>query len=247
MKQNKVLSIVAVIAAAVVLSTTSVTTAFAASRTNTAEVLGATRARGDAGTPAVLGASRSNASVDVQYAKVTDQKALKTIGSKAAIAKIINEAIKNVVSTEKATAGSSAQVSESVGTVSKSDIEVVASMDLQVPDGTAVSKEKPLYVTFTVPGVTAKSHVYVLHYNHNGVWEVVPSKAEQGNVVAAFTQLSPVAIVVEKDTLQTASKGSKSAVSPRTGESEVPYMAATVCAVAAIAIMILNQKKKKHI
>lgn len=230
MRKNNVLSAAAAIAAAVVLCATGLsTTAYAASRTNTAEVLGATRAIGDAGTPAVLGANRASSSVDVTFGDITDASALTGIKSTSKIASVINSALE--------AAGSDT-------TVSKKNLDVVASMDLEVPQGTTVSAQDPLYVTFTVPGVTAGTHVYVLHYNHAGHWEVVPSTPGEGSVVAAFTQLSPVAIVVEKDTMTTASKGENSAVSPRTGESQFPIAAVMACAAAIGSAIFVTGRKK---
>lgn len=230
MRKNKVLSIAAAIAAAVVLSTTSFTTAFAASRTDTAEVLGATRDRDDAGEAAVLGASRAKNTVEVTYGDITDENALAGLQDMSPIVTAINADYKALGKNVTTTAD---------------NLEIVISMDVEVPEGTEISADAPLYITFTVPGVTESTRVHVCHFNHENKWEEVPSTAGEGTVVGTFTELSPVAVVVEKDTLQTSAKGENSAVSPRTGESQITVFAMMVGAAAIGGIILVSSKKKK--
>ena len=120
------------------------TSAFAASRTDTAEVLGATRSREDAGEAAVLGADRTQNSVEVATKEITDAKVLADIEDKTILAETINTVIE-AANNANNTNGNN----EEVKTVTAADLEVLVSVDVTVPEGTVVSAENPVYITFT--------------------------------------------------------------------------------------------------
>lgn len=112
----------------------------------------------------------------------------------------------------------------------------------------------PGTVTFNVPGVTAKSEVYVLHYDEQkGVWENVTTVKGNGTVTAEFKSFSPAAILIDKNTLDkntaaasndsAANASSVSGKSPKTGEA--PYMA-VMCAIAAVAVVGIAVSRKKY-
>lgn len=94
----------------------------------------------------------------------------------------------------------------------------------------------PVTITFDVPGVISTTKVAVLHYNtDSSQWEVVPSKAGNGTIEATFDSLSPVAFVVDKNTMAS----SASSTSPKTGENSMTtaLMAVIVCAVGGIYVL----------
>lgn len=95
-------------------------------------------------------------------------------------------------------------------------------------------------VTFNVPGVTADSTAYVLHWE-NGKWVNVTSSKGNGTITATFANgFSPVAILVDASTLKT--NASSTGSSPKTGEA--PYMAVMFAvAAAAVAGMAISRKK----
>lgn len=99
-------------------------------------------------------------------------------------------------------------------------------MDVSVPDGTAF----PVTITFNVSGVTADSHVAVLHYN-GSAWEVVSSEAGNGTVTATFESLSPVAIVT--DAADSAGSAASGDASPKTGEPAVALIGVVALLAAA--------------
>lgn len=94
----------------------------------------------------------------------------------------------------------------------------------------------PVTITFDVPGVISTTKVAVLHYNtDSSQWEAVPSKAGNGTIEATFDSLSPVAFVVDKNTMAS----SASSTSPKTGENSMTtaLMAVIVCAVGGIYVL----------
>lgn len=94
----------------------------------------------------------------------------------------------------------------------------------------------PVTVTFDVPGVIATTKVAVLHYDTDKeAWEVVPSKAGNGTIEATFDSLSPVAFVVDKNTMA-------SSTSPKTGESTTTMALMAVAALAMGGVYVLSRK-----
>ena len=230
--KKKMLVVTAAIASAVMLVLGGSDVALAASRTDTAEVLGATRSREDAGEAAVLGANRDSA-VDLDYTEITDEKALSDLADLKAIMNVINAYHK---------------AQNDGRTVTISDLEVLDSFDITVPEDVVVNAENPLYITFAVPGVTADTTVYLLHYTEAGVWEIVPSITGDGYVYGAFTGTSPVAIVLDKSTVtaKSSSKGTGNATSPRTGDNQLVFVIIfAVIAVACVSFTFISLKKEK--
>ena len=104
--------------------------------------------------------------------------------------------------------------------------------------------EWPVTLTFKVPGVVETTKVAVLHYDmEKKVWESVPCKAGKGTIEATFESLSPVAFVVDQNTMDaTVSNGS--ATSPQTGESAAVMGFALVALLAAGGAWALSSKKR---
>lgn len=103
----------------------------------------------------------------------------------------------------------------------------------------------PVTITFTVPGVVSTTKVAVLHYNKQGVWEVVPSQAGEGTITATFNDLSPVAFIVDKNTSSsTTGTGNGSATSPKTGESFAVIGLGVIALLAAGGAYGLSRKKR---
>ena len=227
--KKKMLVVTAAIASAIMLAF-GASNALAASRTDTAEVLGATRSSEDAGEAAVLGVDRKQNSVEVSTQEITDAKVLADIYDKAILAATINAVYGTNLTAD--------------------DIEVLAAFDVTVPEGTLVDAENPVYLTFLVPGVTPDVKVHVLHYANDTAWEVVASETGDGYTVGAFTSFSPVAIVAEKSTLSaatnTSKKGTGSSTSPRTGDNQMVFVIIfAVIAVVCVSGTFISLKKTK--
>ncbi len=250
MKKKVFLSITA-IAVALVTSLFVPTQAYATSVTTTTEIVGVARTEAEASDPQVLGARRGSAnSEDVTAIKIKDKEVVKALSTAESVSKIINNVIEKIntaivnaavtgTTTTTNTTGSTA--STTLQEVKAEELTVVDTMDITPKAGTIVSEEKPLYVTFSFPGVTAKSEVFVLHY-HKAVWELVPVTVSEGQIVAKFTSLSPVAIVVKTNTLKGAAvKGASRKKSPRTGDDN--YLILIACG-AALAFAGSTAAKK---
>lgn len=115
-------------------------------------------------------------------------------------------------------------------------MEVVDVKDVSVPEGT----EFPVTIMFKAAGVTPETKVQVLHYTGTE-WEVVKSEAGKGTITATFTSLSPVAFVIDKDTM--APVGSTSTEAPRTGMGMAVPMAMAIAVIAGIGFVALGKKK----
>ena len=81
----------------------------------------------------------------------------------------------------------------------------------------------PLEITFTMKGVTSSTKVQILHYT-GSEWEKIPTTVGEGTVTGTFNSLSPVAFVVDKTTLSSA-----------TGTTTSPATSATT--VSAVAVL----------
>ncbi len=119
-------------------------------------------------------------------------------------------------------------------------VEGMYVMDVQevVVEGTIPADQWPVTITFSVPGVVSTTKVAVLHYT-GSAWEVVPSQAGEGTITATFNSLSPVAFVVDKNTL-----GSTSSTSPKTGESFAVIGLGVIALMAAGGAYGLSRKKR---
>ena len=147
-----------------------------------------------------------------------------SVGSSAASATDKNgKAVEVTFGSSSVAAPSGADLQKLLGDAFVEGMAVRNVMDVSVPDGTAF----PVTITFNVSGVTADSHVAVLHYN-GSAWEVVSSKAGDGTVTATFKSLSPVAIVT--DAAGSAASGD---ASPKTGEPAVALIGVVALLAAA--------------
>lgn len=121
-------------------------------------------------------------------------------------------------------------------------MEVVDVADVTVPEGTPM----PVTITFNVPGVGVNTKVAVLHYNGNA-WEIVESKAGEGTITAVFDSLSPVAFVVDKNTVVGNVKPSDGSTSPKTGETTGALAVPTILAGVAFAAGCVFWNKRKKV
>ena len=119
-------------------------------------------------------------------------------------------------------------------------VEGMYVMDVQevVVEGTIPADQWPVTITFSVPGVVSTTKVAVLHYT-GSAWEVVPSQAGEGTITATFNSLSPVAFVVDRNTL-----GSTTSTSPKTGESFAVIGLGVIALMAAGGAYGLSRKKR---
>lgn len=105
--------------------------------------------------------------------------------------------------------------------------------DITVPAGTVF----PVTITFKVPGVTANSKGFLLHYNTTTkTWEKIATTMGDGTMTGTFNSLSPVAFVVDKTTATT---------SPETGEMNVMMMTGVVALLAAAGMVVTFKKRKE--
>lgn len=150
-----------------------------------------------------------------------------SVGSSAASATDADgNAVKVTFGSSSVAAPSGADLQKLLGDAFVEGMAVRNVMDVSVPDGTVF----PVTITFNVSGVTADSHVAVLHYN-GSAWEVVSSKAGNGTVTATFDSLSPVAIVT--DAADSAGSAASGDASPKTGEPAVALIGVVALLAAA--------------
>lgn len=134
-------------------------------------------------------------------------------------------------------------VKELVGTDFVEGMEVLDIQEVEVIGDKSLI-EWPLTLTFKVPGVVETTKVAVLHYDvEKKAWEKVDSKAGNGTIEATFHSLSPVAFVVDQNTMGSAAS-TGSATSPKTGESTVVMGFALVALLAAGGAWALSSKKR---
>ena len=134
-------------------------------------------------------------------------------------------------------------VKEMVGTDFVEGMEVLDIQEVEVIGDKSLI-EWPLTLTFKVPGVVETTKVAVLHYDvEKKAWEKVDSKAGNGTIEATFYSLSPVAFVVDQNTMGSAAS-TGSATSPKTGESTVVMGFALVALLAAGGAWALSSKKR---
>lgn len=134
-------------------------------------------------------------------------------------------------------------VKELVGTDFVEGMKVLDIQEVEVIGDKSLI-EWPLTLTFKVPGVVETTKVAVLHYDvEKKAWEKVDSKAGNGTIEATFHSLSPVAFVVDQNTMGSAAS-TGSATSPKTGESTVVMGFALVALLAAGGAWALSSKKR---
>lgn len=147
--------------------------------------------------------------------------------------KITAEISDNVDATVKADVQKKETLKAALGSAYAEGMEVVAVKEVK-------AEKLPATITFAVSGVTANTKVAVLHYN-GAKWEadtVKGVKAGNGTITATFTELSPVAFVVDKSTVS----GKTGKTSPKTGEASM----ATVAVVALVAVVAAVGLRKKE-
>ncbi len=227
--KKKICFSIAAVATALVVALSYTTTAFATSPTSTTEVTGtgttaaeATDAPTDEPAPApapqVLGARRGGSdNSQVTISQLTDKTVLATLSDKSIFAKLVSDYSKQ--------------------DIKDSEITVLDSFEVKPIAGVNVSKQNPLFVAFSFPGLTANSQAWVCHYGKKG-WEVVPSTVTEGAVTGEFSEFSPVAIVAKTSTLNRSVLGANRAVSARTGDNRALVLfggVAVVCLLGVIA------------
>lgn len=226
MKRVKVLSIAA-IAAVLVSTLTFSSEVYATSRTTTLEVAGAAR------TTAQPAQATQGAQVlgDVREGVINNDVVVEQITNAEALA-VLNDvdAIANVIAASDAS-------------VSSEKVAVLGSMELTAKPGVEVSEKNPLFVSFNFSGVTVNTKAFVCHFV-NGKWVVEPTEVKDGLIIGKFTSLSPVAVVVDKTTLDSSVLGASKAKSPRTGDDFAWIIA--VCAAGAVVSSVVAYKAKKR-
>lgn len=106
---------------------------------------------------------------------------------------------------------------------------VLAVVEINLTEGSI--PEGGLELTIKAEGVKAGENIVLLHQKADGTWETItPSSVKDGEIVAKFTSLSPVAIVKLE-----APKTEEAPKAPKAGASLVLPMAALVCAAGAVA------------
>jgi hypothetical protein len=212
----------------------------AVSRTTTVEISGVGRTADDAGNGQVLGARRGEeVSKGIEVSTVTNQEALSEINTVEKVATVINTYVRAIVnnnSTEQTGNSSASTLSE----VKAENVSVVGSMELKLEEGVTASAENPLYVSFSVPGVTANTKAWILHFGRNG-WEVVPTTVSEGKVIGMFTSFSPVTIIVDKSTLNGSVLGANRKTSPRTGDN---FWLIIIAGAGVVALSAIGLQKK---
>lgn len=116
-------------------------------------------------------------------------------------------------------------------------------------EGTSVSADNPITVTFSVAGVNAGETITVLHKKADGTWEILPGTAGTGTVTATFTSFSPVIFVraaAADAASNTAAAEPKKDKVPNTGETDRTMLWLTL-AVLSGAGMVCQYRRKKAV
>ena len=128
-----------------------------------------------------------------------------------------------------------AKLKEVIGSDFNANMTVADVKEVTAPEGAKF----PLKITFVMKGVTASSKVQILHYNRSAsAWEKIDTTVADGTVTGTFSSLSPVAFVVDKTTLTSATG---TATSPATSATAVSAVA--VLGLAAVAAVFGLKKK----
>ena len=128
-----------------------------------------------------------------------------------------------------------AKLKEVLGSDFNANMTVADVKKVTAPEGAKF----PLKITFAMKGVTASSKVQILHYDaEKAAWEKIDTTVADGTVTGTFSSLSPVAFVVDKTTLTSATG---TATSPATSATTVSAVA--VLGLAAVAAAFGLKKK----
>ncbi len=110
----------------------------------------------------------------------------------------------------------------------------------------------PLTVKVSISQIKKSTVCVILHYNDGkGAWERIPTTVYNGYVIATFSSLSPIAVIVDKTTLDGKNNGTTPVTDPtsKTGD-ETPL--ALIIAVAAlslgavICLIVAKKKSRRH-
>lgn len=120
-------------------------------------------------------------------------------------------------------------------------ITPIAATDVNL-EGTNVSADNPITVTFSVAGVKAGDTITVLHKKTDGTWENLPGTVGNGTVTATFTSFSPV-VFVRTAAAATDSAPKKDKV-PNTGETDMTVLWLSLAALSGAGMVCLYRRKK---
>lgn len=113
------------------------------------------------------------------------------------------------------------------------DVKVLAVVDIKLPEGTVIDPEKGIDITIKAEGVKAGDSIVLLHKKDGTTWEtIIPSSVKDGEIVANFKSLSPVAIV-KVEAPATSGNAPAGGTAPKAGVVTVLPFAALVCAAGA--------------
>ncbi len=120
--------------------------------------------------------------------------------------------------------------------LTKLAVEEIMDISLDSAGNVVVMEDGSVQVTFDRPNVSAGDAYLVLHFNEDtGAWEIVPTEVLDGQIVATFDSLSPVAIVTATQVTQDADTGSSMNI--------IPFVVGGV-AVVGIVLFVLAKTKK---
>lgn len=137
----------------------------------------------------------------------------------------------------------------------------IAAADVNL-DGTNVSADNPVTVTFSIAGVNAGDTIAVIHKKSDGSWENLPGTVANGTVTVTFTSFSPVLFARPAATTAIPEKPAETPVTsttpaapatapqkdkvPNTGEYNMTafWVMAAVCSGAG---MVCSYKRKKSL
>ena len=115
-------------------------------------------------------------------------------------------------------------------------VEELMDISLDSAGNIVVLEDGSVQVTFDRPNVSAGDPYMVLHFNEDtGAWEFVPTEVVDGQIIATFASLSPVAIVSATEITQDADTGSSTGI--------IPFVVGGV-AVVGIVLLVLAKTKK---
>lgn len=115
-------------------------------------------------------------------------------------------------------------------------VEELMDISLDSDGNIVILDDGSVQVTFDRPNVAAGDPYLVLHFNEDtGAWEIVPTEVVDGQIIATFDSLSPVAIVTATEVTQDADTGSSTSI--------IPFVVGGV-AVIGIVLLVLTKTKK---
>lgn len=115
-------------------------------------------------------------------------------------------------------------------------VEELMDISLDSAGNAVVLEDGSVQVTFDRPNVSAGDPYLVLHFNEDtGAWELVPTEVLDGQIVATFDSLSPVAIVTATEVTQDADAGSSTNI--------IPFVVGGVAVIGIVLIVLAKTKK----